>query len=123
MGDRAVVRFRAGDSVSPVVYLHWSGSDVPALLNTTAKIMKGRDGDPSYACARFTYVACDVNGGADYNLSVGVQNEFESHGDAGAFEIDVSRRPWRVKHWGGYKPRFENTTDLILVGGEEATND
>ena len=109
MGDRAMVRFRDSSRVSPAVYLHWSGSEVPALVADTAGIMRTRLNDAEYACARFAFVCCTANGGWNENLSVGVTDRFDAHGDAGIFEVDVRSWPWKLKHMAmsGYAPDME----------------
>lgn len=106
MGDRAMVRFRDSNNVSPAVYLHWSGSEVPVLVADTAGIMRSRPNDAEYACARFVFVCCNANGGWDDNHSVGVTDRFDAHGDAGIFEVDVQSWPWKLKHMAmsGYAP-------------------
>lgn len=109
MGDRAMVRFRDSHSVSPAVYLHWSGAEVPRLVADAAAIMRTRLDDANYACARFVFVCCEANGGWHDNLSVGVTDRFESHGDAGIFEVDVQTWPWKLKHMtmSGYAPDMQ----------------
>ena len=104
-----MVRFRNSYQVSPAVYLHWSGSEVPVLVADTARIMRTRLNDAEYACARFVFVCCDANGGWNDNVSVGVTHHFESHGDAGLFEVDVRSWPWKLKHMAmsGYAPNME----------------
>lgn len=113
MGDRAMVRFRDSHRASPAVYLHWSGSDVPALIADTAAIMRTRLNDADYSCARFVYVCCEANGGRHDNVSVGVTDRFESHGDAGIFEVDVRAWPWKIKHMetSGYAPDMQQLSD------------
>ena len=50
MGNRAIVIFYDNDRISPTVYLHWCGGEVPKLLSELAESMKGRYGEP-YQCA------------------------------------------------------------------------
>lgn len=106
MGDRALVMFHNGTDVSPVVYLHWNGSDVGSLLAATRVRMVGREGDVGYTTARFVGLAHERIPG---NLSLGIMPgpatladayDVESHGDAGVFLVDC--RTWRRKAWGGY---------------------
>jgi hypothetical protein len=52
MGNRALVIFTDGERVSPVVYLHWCGDQVPAWLSDLKQLMRGREGDVDYSCAR-----------------------------------------------------------------------
>ena len=45
--------FTDGKEVSPVIYLHWSGSKVPDLLEQHKALMVSRGADVPYAAARF----------------------------------------------------------------------
>jgi hypothetical protein len=116
MGDRAVVVFRDESNVSPTVYLHWNGSDVPRLLSELKETMKGREGDLSYSCARFVGICHNAIPG---NLSLGLwptpgdiartvlskepigllMAEY-SHGDAGFIVVDVRNFTWKT--YAGY---------------------
>jgi hypothetical protein len=119
MGDRALVIFENKEEVSPVVYLHWSGSRVPALLEQLKERMKGSEGDVAYAAARFVGICHESIEG---NLSLGVWNlpadtlvavrtrglssaaDAElagySHGDAGV--VVVNAEDFTFKAYGGY---------------------
>lgn len=119
MGDRALVVFEVNDSVSPVVYLHWSGSRVPELIEELKELMQGREGDLSYTVARFIGICHSHIGG---NLSLGVWNlpvdlliavqtrrassaaeremEEYSHGDAGLVIVNATDFTWQA--YGGY---------------------
>lgn len=114
MGDRALVIFKADRDVSPTVYLHWHGSDVPELVGILKERMAGRIGDACYACARFTGI-CHNN--IDGNLGLGLMNTPEhvqaavlgedrdvllnySHGDAGVVVVDATDFSWKA--FGGY---------------------
>lgn len=111
MGDRALVIFYASETVSPTVYLHWSGNDVPELLDELKERMQGRFGDIDYATARFIGGCHDRLPG---NLSLGVfNNKFSindlfdasvmkkySHGDAGVVIVNVDDFTWKA--YGGY---------------------
>lgn len=113
MGDRAVIHFvDARDEVSPGVYLHWGGSDVPALLRATFDLMATRRGDMQYTAARFVGVvhAGDKPG---TNLSLGLWNAPDgglasirhsdySHGDAGVFIVHLDAYGWSIEMHGGY---------------------
>lgn len=113
MGDRALVVFYSsnGDEVSPIIYLHWNGRNVPAWLEATKSIMTGRMGDAGYAAARFCgYAASQIPG----NLSLGLMNvqdagdlcanpEKYSHGDAGLILVNADTFEW--KSYGGYLKR------------------
>lgn len=101
MGDRALVQMVIGKEFSPVVYLHWHGSDVPKFLSEAEERMKGRSGDLPYAFARFVGVC---NGSIDGNLSLGVWNaksvlkKADTHGDNGCFIVDISGEKWMVRN-------------------------
>ncbi len=118
MGNRALVLFTDGERVSPVVYLHWCGSQVPAWLNELKQLMRGREGDVDYACARFVGLCHTKIKG---NLSLGVWNTppnvgrairglpgdrardelaAYSHGDAGVVIVNVGDFTWYA--CGGY---------------------
>ncbi len=73
MGDRALIVFTNNDrsQFSPVVYLHWHGDSVPALIAKTADRMVGRRGDVGYAAARFCGICHET---IDGNLSLGIVN-------------------------------------------------
>jgi hypothetical protein len=115
MGDRALIIFTDGEDVSPVIYLHWSGSKVPALLDEHKALMASRGADVSYAAARFVGIVHATM--PDQNLSLGLWNAGPntrsavltadaaelaeiSHGDAGFVVVDVRDYSWQA--WGGY---------------------
>jgi len=107
MGDRALVQFTDGDTLSPCVYLHWDGDQMQTLLakllDQTQDLMKTRGPDVAYVAARFVGICHEARPG---NLSLGLWNQDtvltagDSHGDAGCFVIDV--RNWTVATVGGY---------------------
>lgn len=104
MGDRALVQFVGSSKrVSPVVYLHWQGSDVGKLLAELQELMSDRLDDVDYACARFIGIAHSKNVSS---TSLGVWNSRkkltvkDSHGDAGCFLVNC--KTWEVKTFGGY---------------------
>lgn len=103
MGDRALVQFESGKEVSPVVYLHWNGTEVKDWLGIWSDLMKDRKGDVPYACARFIGVCHERIKG---NTSLGVWNGEsrlkgeDSHGDAGCFVVNCDT--FRVEAFGGY---------------------
>jgi hypothetical protein len=72
MGDRALIIFTDGKDVSPVIYLHWSGSKVPRLLEQHKALMATRGADVCYAAARFAGIAHASM--PDQNLSLGMWN-------------------------------------------------
>lgn len=115
MGDRALVLFTDGTEVSPTVYLHWSGTNVPKYLEELKELMATRLDDVSYGCARFIGICHSKN--AKDNCSLGVWstdvkieqailcNEEKdlakySHGDAGVIVVDVKTYEWKA--YGGY---------------------
>jgi hypothetical protein len=106
MGDRALIQLtnKSGE-VSPVLYMHWSGSSVAAILCRAQDQMKGRANDVDYAFARLVQQATGRDLG---NTGFGVWNQSErltaddSHGDAGCFVVDVSTEAWAVAQGGGY---------------------
>ena len=97
MGNRAIVVFKNGSEVSPRVYLHWGGSQVPQVLARWWELMEGRRGDESYGAARFIGLCHETFSG---NMSLGVfsgERELnscdwndESPGDAGVFLVDTN---------------------------------
>jgi hypothetical protein len=111
MGNRAIVIFYDSDRISPSVYLHWCGGEVPRLLGELAEYMKGRYGDADYAAARFTGLCHNM---IDGNLSLGIfANDLRranlanatvlqkmSHGDAGVVIVNTSDFTWQA--YGGY---------------------
>lgn len=126
MGDRALIIFTDGTEVSPTVYLHWSGSSVPKLLEVCHSRMMGRLGDVEYGVARFIGI-CHEH--VDGNLSLGCWNTDEaiavaarkaisgpeaehiktlaeqSHGDAGLVVVNVKDYSWKA--FGGYLAKAE----------------
>jgi len=115
MGDRALIIFKQGNKIaetsySPVVYLHWGGSDVPELLRKTRTLMESRGPDLDYTAARFVGICNESMKG---NLSLGLwslpvgfgswskkKKEDYSHGDAGIVVVDVDT--WKFKQFGAY---------------------
>lgn len=106
MGNRAIIHFRDNTCapLSPGVYMHWNGGDVPEILVRLRAQMEGRYGDAHYSAARFCALACEVLPG---NLSVGVVPAPESlkharsteynPGDNGVFVVDCTS--WRVSQY------------------------
>jgi len=116
MGNRALVHFCDKEKIYPGIYLHWGGSYVAEYLVATEKRMKGREGDASYATARFCGIAHTKTEG---NLSLGIidappgetreeqldalRHPDYSHGDAGVFLVYVGQSlEWLVETVGGY---------------------
>jgi len=131
MGDRALILFTDGKEVSPTVYLHWSGSRVPELLDELKILMSDRLGDVGYSAARFIGL-CHAT--IDGSLSLGCWNaessiedavwafssteadsepaltavtelKSYSHGDAGVVIVNVNDLSWKAV--GGYLARYE----------------
>lgn len=128
MGDRALVVFTDGKDVSPVVYLHWNGTEVPEWLNELKSLMVGRAtnaactlkvggraSDLNYTTARFIGICHSHISG---NLSLGTWSTpeplrqavlcnktgvltDESHGDAGFIVVNVNDG-LSYKAYGGY---------------------
>jgi hypothetical protein len=119
MGDRALIIFCDSDRVSPCVYLHWDGSNVPVWLEELKRLMQGRFGDAEYAAARFIGI-CHAK--IDGNLSLGViSNRFtlaemhdqakleeQSHGDAGVVVVNTADFTWKA--YGGYLAYWSDHT-------------
>lgn len=105
MGDRALIQLRGAEDCSPVLYLHWGGHDVAAILTRAQERMHTRPNDVEYAFARLVQAAV---GDDDGNTGIGVWNRPEpltaadSHGDAGCFLVDVRNPRWVVYVGGGY---------------------
>jgi len=108
MGDRALIVFTntARDEVSPVVYLHWDGHNVPEWLAELKAKMAGREGDVPYSAARFVGI-CHEH--IDGNVSLGMWNAptgmlanpaEHSHGDAGVIVVNANDYSWQA--FGGY---------------------
>jgi len=126
MGDRALIVFYDEDHISPSVYLHWHGSQVPELLGHLAEYMKGRYGDAQYAAARFTGLCHRLIPG---NLSLGILLDTlrredladgallrdMSNGNAGVVIVDTADFTWKA--YGGYlaEHRLVGTPTLTLV--------
>lgn len=116
MGNRAVIQLIQpnGDSktqfeLSPVLYLHWEGSNVPALLELFHdKFLSDRLDDLQYGFARLVghAVRNDLYGTTGF----GVWNQPElitladSQDDAGIFLVDISNKA--VFYGGGYEPKY-----------------
>jgi hypothetical protein len=128
MGNRALVIFHDADRISPTVYLHWSGGEVPKLLGDLGERMAGRYGDADYAAARFIGLCHNL---IDGNLSLGVYaNGLKradlgntkklaamSHGDAGVVIVDTEDFTWKA--YGGYLAESQRQTvaQLALIEG------
>jgi hypothetical protein len=111
MGDRALVVFYDKCAISPTVYPHLHGGNVPELLRELAEYMKGRYDDAEYAAARFTGLCHQRIPG---NRSLGIELnslcradlddtsvlEAISHGNAGLVLVNTADFTWNA--YGGY---------------------
>lgn len=120
MGDRALVQFTDGvEGFSPVIYLHWNGSEVGEWLRELRDLMRGRNLDLAYTAARFVGIChAHIKG----NVSLGMWNQEEkltpsqTHGDFGCVVVDI--RTWQAECFGGYgltpeSSRYTPTTAQI----------
>jgi hypothetical protein len=108
MGDRCLVVFTddTGD-ISPAIYSHWAGHDMPALLAEAGERGILREGDASYAAARFCGHLHEQSVRTTglgllpppENLSDDVLQEY-SHGDAGIAIVNVDTGS--VRYAAGY---------------------
>jgi hypothetical protein len=135
MGNRAIVIFYDNDRISPSVYLHWCGGEVPGLLSELAEYMKGRYGDAEYAAARFTGLCHNM---IDGNLSLGIyatklrRADLDnvrvltnlSHGDAGVVIVNTDDFTWKT--YGGYLAERQRSTSpaapLTLITPSDQTD-
>lgn len=92
MGDRVLIQVvNNRDEFGPIVYGHWSGSNVKEVLRSLKTRMKDRRGDIGYTTARLVQ---EMIGGDNGNLGFGVFNAerilsgVDSHGDAGVVVIN-----------------------------------
>lgn len=126
MGDRALILFHDRYRISPTVYLHWHGDQVPEILRDLTETMTGRYGDAEYAAARFTGLCHQRIPG---NLSLGLMRHTLrhadldnpavlrslSHGDAGVVIVNTDDFTWTA--YGGYLAEYRpaRTPTLTLV--------
>lgn len=111
MGDHALVAFKSGSDVSPVVYLHWAGHNVADWIKEAAPLL--RRGDDSYAAARFCGFCHDKMPNRTTGLGLLAPLDAEalanlesaSHGDAGVFLVDLVSGD--VTAAGGYGESFK----------------
>jgi hypothetical protein len=122
MGNRAIVIFFDNDRISPTVYLHWCGGEVPRLLSELAKYMTGRYGDAEYAAARFTGLCHNM---IDGNLSLGIYaNDLKranlnnakvlremSPGDAGVVIVNTADFTWKA--YSGYLAEQQRQAEAV----------
>ena len=89
MGNRALIQVvdSRGD-VSPVLYLHWHGGDVPAYIEELREMMADRPDDVQYAFARLV--------GRVWNANKQLQRG-DSHGDHGVYIVHCYG-DWKVEH-------------------------
>jgi hypothetical protein len=105
MGNRASILFFDQNIVSPTVYLHWHGSNVPNWIDQLRQRMQGRFNDASYAAARFVGLCHEQ---IDGQLSLGILSnqltlgslkdrsllESLSPGNAGLVVVDTRDFTW-----------------------------
>lgn len=111
MGDRALVVFadKSVGDVSPTVYLHTRGCDVPKLLEKHKARMGERKDDVSYAAARFIGICHEEIPGAsglgvfDTPANFLADPASHTHGDAGVIVVDAATYEWQA--FGGYLAR------------------
>ncbi len=112
MGDRALIQIENSGAVSPVIYVHNAGEQVPGFLEEIAVFMKGRRGDVDYTAARLIGLMHELIEG---NISLGIFNQPErltaedSHGDAGCFVYNCTTG--HVEAFGGYGESFQIELD------------
>lgn len=108
MGDRALIQLYADGEYSPALYLHWSGQEIPTLLQTFYdRFLAKRGDDLEYGFARLVQYACE---GADVGSVTGVGVSTvsgpltveHSPGDAGVFIADLTTM--EVRYGYGYAP-------------------
>lgn len=92
MGDRATFQIITSREFSPIGYVHWAGSAMPAIIQEAAPYM--RAGDVSYAFARLCGFVHNRTGGDGEALSFGVYNAdsiqlSDTCGDNGHFLINL----------------------------------
>ncbi|MDY3551447.1 hypothetical protein R5W24_000523 [Gemmata sp. JC717] len=124
MGNRACVLFHDSRRVSPTVYLHWHGSQVPAWLADLRQQMQGRHSDAEYAAARFVGI-CHTH--IDGNLGLGLKAnsltvadlarpsvlEDLSPGNAGLVVVNTADFSWRA--YGGYLSKSRPQPERIQM--------
>jgi hypothetical protein len=118
MGNRAAVLFFDRNQVSPTVYLHWHGNDVPDWIDELSRLMTGRTNDAAYAAARFVGICHERIVG---NLSLGINSNnltvkdlkhpdivaALSPGNAGIVVVDTSDFTWQA--YAGYLAKLDPT--------------
>lgn len=123
MGDRALVQLIGKDlEPSPVLYLHWDGSDVPRILaKLKARMQRLPRVDVEYSFARLVQIALDGDEGSTgcgvWN-SKGILTTDQSQGDAGVFVVDVGT--WVVYHGAGYDPEYVPGLEFDTLCNTEA---
>lgn len=110
MSDPALVVFKDRDTISPIIYLHGNGCEVPKMLLKLAALMRDRRNDAQYAAARFCgiahthYVSC--YGLGLFNTDAEVQQAIRdsdalvlgnmSHGGPGFVVVDCANFSWQT---------------------------
>jgi hypothetical protein len=112
MSDTALIqvvsKIPTVQNISPVCYLHSSGSVAHEYIRELALLMSPtRGGDVQYGFARLVGI-CHTHIGGNLSLGVwaadGILTAEHSHGDAGVFVVDCNT--WDVRAEGGYGESF-----------------
>ena len=76
MGNRAHVIFKAGDEISPAIYLHWNGGPESVYAFLDELKLRGVRSDASYSAARMVQIIGEFFGavGDGATLSLGITN-------------------------------------------------
>ena len=121
MGDRCLIVVTDGDDISPAIYVHWMGHEVPMRLVEAGEAGIVRSGDVSYASARICGFLCAQN--PTTPLSVGLFDapadledatlEEASHGDAGVVVVNV--KDGSLRYVAGYHARATGLPDRIRL--------
>lgn len=104
MGDRVLMQVVNKDTFSPVIYLHWGGSEALEIAERLKARMFHRSDDLSYAAARLVQEAAQKSANA---TGVGIWNAVarltatDTHGDAGVILIH-SDENYRAEPLCGY---------------------
>jgi hypothetical protein len=98
MGDRALIVFtdKSKEDCSPVIYLHSDGYKVGDWIAELKTLMQGREGDVSYAAARFVGIChSHIPGNTSLGMWDGGEDVIKDpkgsgHGDHGVIIVNAS---------------------------------
>jgi len=119
MGDRVLIQMTDEREVSPVLYMHWNGTEALDIIKAAEE--RNHDAyDMSYA---FSFLTREADKYSDNTPSFEVFNwdknrlltADDSHGDAGCIVINVKPCPWRIHAGGGYVEDAEGVLPLDEV--------